>query len=240
MLIVAHRGNKVSLPENTLGAFERAVQEGADLLETDIRVSADGVFICFHDSTLERTTEGRGYVTGKSLAELQEVKIRPVGGQGQGERVPRLEDLASILPPDVGAALELKDPRFAEPEICGRFAGELRRLGIFERTMVLSMSVKKIRAMRSAAPDLPVGFVSFAFVPPDSVDLLGPLWPLLVLNPFYVRWAHARGIIVCPLDPTPDARLALYRRKGCDAVLTDDPARTIRALRRIESVQTRS
>jgi glycerophosphoryl diester phosphodiesterase len=238
MLIVAHRGNKASRPENTLGAFERAVQEGADFIETDIRISADGVFVCFHDATLERTTDGRGHVAGKTLAELQEVKIHPVGGEGRGERVPSLEDVASILPPDVGGALELKDPRFAEPEMCRRFAGELRRLGIFERTMVLSMSVKKIRAIRSVAPDLPVGFVSFALVPPDSVNLLGPLWPLLVLNPFYVRWAHARGIIVCPLDPAPDARLALYRRAGCDAVLTDDPARTIRALKRIEARQT--
>jgi glycerophosphoryl diester phosphodiesterase len=235
MLIVAHRGNRKACPENTPGAFERAIQEGADLIETDIRLSVDGAFVCIHDGTLERTTEGRGRVAESTLRAICGVNVRPVPGHDRPEHVPSLEEFASLLPEGVGAALELKDPKFAEPEVCAKFAGELRRLGLSSRTIALSMTDRKIRALRSVAPELPVGVVSLAVHPPASVDLLGPYWPIIVLNPAYVRRAHARGMIVCPLDPCPDSRLRLYRRLGCEAVLTDDPAATISALRRIES-----
>jgi glycerophosphoryl diester phosphodiesterase len=63
--------------------------------------------------------------------------------------------------------------------------------------------------------------------------MLGPFWPLLLANPLYVRLAHAQGQLVCPLDPNPDARLGLYRRLGCDAVLSDDPGATTLALGRL-------
>jgi glycerophosphoryl diester phosphodiesterase len=62
--------------------------------------------------------------------------------------------------------------------------------------------------------------------------MLGPFWPLLVVNPLYTSLAHRRGQAVCPLDPLPDARLPLYRLLRCDAVLTDNPESTCRALRK--------
>ena len=61
-------------------------------------------------------------------------------------------------------------------------------------------------------------------------QLVGAFWPVYFLNPFYVRQAHAAGQITCPLDPTPNGRLWYYRWLGCDAVLANDPAATIRAL----------
>jgi len=64
------------------------------------------------------------------------------------------------------------------------------------------------------------------------VEMLGPLWLLLLLNPFYTAAARRRGQVVCPLDPLPDSRLGLYRLLGCDAVLTDNPESTCRALGR--------
>ena len=56
--VMAHRGNRVACPENTLAAFQRALDEGADILETDLHVTADDVFVCIHDATLDRTTNG--------------------------------------------------------------------------------------------------------------------------------------------------------------------------------------
>ena len=60
--VMAHRGNRVACPENTLAAFRRALADGADILETDLHVAADGQFVCIHDGTLDRTTNGRGLV----------------------------------------------------------------------------------------------------------------------------------------------------------------------------------
>ena len=68
--------------------------------------------------------------------------------------------------------------------------------------------------------------------PRNGFELSGPFWPLLLLNPLYVWLAHRKGQLVCPLDPAPERRLPLYRLLGCDAVLSDDPEKTLRALRR--------
>ena len=68
---MAHRGNKVAFPENTISAFQQAVQDGADLIETDLHLSADDVFMCIHDRTVNRTTDGSGAVAEMSLSELK-------------------------------------------------------------------------------------------------------------------------------------------------------------------------
>ena len=87
--------------------------------------------------------------------------------------------------------------------------------------------------MRAAAPDLPTGYITMSNpLPLVDAQLFGPFWPLLLLNPLYAFMAHARGGFACPLDPAPDSRLWFYRRLGCDAVLTDDPGATCRALGR--------
>ncbi|HZK60580.1 MAG TPA: glycerophosphodiester phosphodiesterase family protein, partial [Anaerovoracaceae bacterium] len=68
---MAHRGNRQLCPENTLAAFRQAIIDGADIIETDLHLSADGVFICIHDETLDRTTNAQGLVAKKTLKELK-------------------------------------------------------------------------------------------------------------------------------------------------------------------------
>ena len=70
-VIFAHRGASAYAPENTLAAFELAVQQGADAIELDVKLSADGHAIVMHDETLERTTGGQGRVKEMSLAKLR-------------------------------------------------------------------------------------------------------------------------------------------------------------------------
>jgi glycerophosphoryl diester phosphodiesterase len=120
---MAHRGNRVACPENTLAAFRRALADGADILETDLRVSQDGAFVCIHDSTVNRTTDGRGAVAKMTLAALKQLRADCGRPAFNGERIPTLAEVAAILPPEVGLALELKTARFLEPDVCQRLAG---------------------------------------------------------------------------------------------------------------------
>src|SRR4051812_16937336 len=69
--VIAHRGTAAAAPENTLVAFARAEEEGADAFELDVRLSADGAAVVIHDSTLERTTDGKGLVRAQSLVDLR-------------------------------------------------------------------------------------------------------------------------------------------------------------------------
>lgn len=231
--LMAHRGNRVACPENTLAAFRRAFAEGADLLETDLRLSSDGVFVCIHDATVDRTTDGSGRVAGMTLEEIKSLSAANGRSEFAAERVPTLGELAAILPPDVALGLELKTDRFLESGVCRALVEELDRTGVRARTVILSFSLARLQAVQTIAPDLPVGWITLSRPwPRREVQILGPLWPLLLVNPLYVWLAHARGQFVAPLDPTPDRRLWLYRWLGCDVVLSDDPGATSLALGR--------
>lgn len=232
MLIVAHRGNRRRAPENSLAGFRQAIEEGADLLETDLRLTAEGRFICFHDATLERTTDRSGRVERLTLDEVKGATLRQGGKPARGERVPTLEELVAVLPGDVALALELKSPKFDDPATCRELVRKLEQLGVRERVIVLGFSARRLRNLRREGRGIPCGHVRFVPWPGNEFELLGPPGPLLKIHPPFVRKAHERGIIVCPLDTNPDRSIPFYRRLGVDALITDDPASTIAALRR--------
>jgi glycerophosphoryl diester phosphodiesterase len=232
--LIAHRGNKAVCPENTLAAFRQALADGVDIIETDLHLTADGVFVCIHDATVDRTTGGSGAVARMTLAELKTLSAAYGRPDFQAERIPALAELAALLPDDVVLALELKTDRFLEPEVCRQLVAELDRMGVRERTVVLSFSLPRLQAVQAVAPGTPIGWITLSRPwPLHGAQLLGPRWPLLLLNPLYVWLAHRRNQLVCPLDPAPDKRLRLYRWLGCDAVLSDDPGATRQSLRHL-------
>jgi glycerophosphoryl diester phosphodiesterase len=105
--VVAHRGASGHAPENTLPAFELAIHQGADAIELDVRLTADGVPVVIHDPTLERTTDRRGSVAGVTLAQLRQAdagaRFSPDGGRtfpyrGAGIAVPTLEEVLRAFP----------------------------------------------------------------------------------------------------------------------------------------------
>jgi glycerophosphoryl diester phosphodiesterase len=99
-LVCAHRGRSGVAPENTLAAFEAAVDLGADFLELDVRRSADGEIVCIHDATVDRTTDGTGAVADLTLAELRALDAGSwKDARYAGERIPLLSAvLAQIAP----------------------------------------------------------------------------------------------------------------------------------------------
>ena len=110
---------------------------------------------------------------------------------------------------------------------------ELEALGVLQRCVALSFSRARLEACRRGAPNLPTGWITLKESRPlPGTELLGPYWPLLLVNPLYVALAHRRGQAVAPLDPSPGRRLWLWKLLRCDAVLTDDPAETVRQLGR--------
>jgi len=232
--VMAHRGNRVLCPENTLSAFLKAFEEGADILETDLHLSADGVFMCIHDATVDRTTNGKGAVNSLTLDELKQLSAS-YGFKGfENERIPTLAETAGILPPGVALALELKTDRFLEEEVCRRLVAELRSSGILERSLMLSFSLPRLQAVKAVDPSIPIGWITMSQLTPNPLpEVLGPFWPGVFLNPFFVRRAHQRGQLVCPLDPTPDRRLWYYKLLNCDALVTDNPGATLEVLKRI-------
>ncbi len=105
--VIAHRGASGQYPENTLLAFTKALEMGADAIELDVRLTTDGVPIVLHDPTLDRTTDGKGAVAGLTLAEVR----RAVAGAG--ERVPALAEVLECFPV-TPLIVEIKEERAAQ------------------------------------------------------------------------------------------------------------------------------
>jgi glycerophosphoryl diester phosphodiesterase len=120
--VIAHRGASAEAPENTLAAFEAAVQRGADAFELDVRLTADGAPVVIHDDTLDRTTDRTGLVRSHTLAELRSVdagaKFTTDRGQthpyrGGDVRIPTLGEVLWAFP-RMPVLLEIKEPEAQE------------------------------------------------------------------------------------------------------------------------------
>lgn len=237
-LLMAHRGASNELPENTWAAFGRALEQGADVLETDIRFTRDGEIILMHDGTVDRTTSGRGLVEEMTLAEIRELRAQRSFSIKQPLGDEPILTLAAFLQAtaarEVPLALELKDNRFIQAEGAERLIALLQEHEAMERTALLSFNGQRLWACKRAAPALPIGMITEKNpFPTYDTELMGPLFPLLFLNPFYFAWARRRGKIACPLDPEPEPRLGFYRRIGVPVLLTNHPAVTRKTLTRM-------
>lgn len=92
VLVVAHRGNWRSAPENSLAAIDSAIQMRVDIVEIDIRKTKDGKLILMHDDTVDRTTNGAGKIKDKTLAEIKQLKLKDKDGEITEHTVPTLEE----------------------------------------------------------------------------------------------------------------------------------------------------
>ena len=112
MKIIAHRGLSSRYPENTLLAFRKALEAGKDGIETDLRLSADGEVVLFHDKDLARITGAKGSVETSSLQELKTLDA------GEGERIPTLDELLMLVDGKSTLILEIKYNADTYDQLC--------------------------------------------------------------------------------------------------------------------------
>lgn len=139
-LALAHRGGAALAPENTLAAFSLATALGIRYLETDVRVTADGELVCFHDESLDRVTEAKGALRRHTLASLRRLRV---GGR---EPIPTLAEALEAFP-DARFTVDLKDRDAIAP-----LARLLRDPGARERVCVAGAWDGWLAAVRDQAP----------------------------------------------------------------------------------------
>jgi glycerophosphoryl diester phosphodiesterase len=151
-IAIAHRGSRLLWPENTMAAFSGAVALGYRHLETDLHLTRDGVLVCIHDHTLDRTTDGIGPVSELTFEELAglDAGYRHVGTEGavfrgKGIRVPSLEE-AVVTFPAVSFVVDLKTENLVDP-----LNDIVERLGLHDRLIVGSFSDRRLDEFRAVA-----------------------------------------------------------------------------------------
>jgi glycerophosphoryl diester phosphodiesterase len=162
-LVIAHRGDSAHRPENTLASFAGALEVGAELVELDVQLTADGHVVVIHDPTLDRTTTGRGAVRRLTLAEVRAVSAGypdRFGSAYSGERVPTLGEVLGLVRGRARALVEIKTESVtddAEGGIEARVAEEVRRAGMSDEVALISFDQRAILRVRSLAPAVPRG-----------------------------------------------------------------------------------
>jgi glycerophosphoryl diester phosphodiesterase len=156
-LVMAHRGHKVGAPEQTLAAFELAIELGAGMLETDLRFTRDGVAVMLHDRRLERTTNGAGPVDALDWAEVARLDAGSwFHSRFAGARVPRLDDMFALADArGVALCIEAKGDTAAAMAATALFAArEIARRERLEQDVVAGFDHAALAAAAAAVPGL--------------------------------------------------------------------------------------
>jgi len=250
-LAIGHRGCAGEVPENTLASFERAVADGAVVIETDVHLSRDHVPVLLHDDDVARVTDGRGAVRDLDWAAIRRLDagfhfVAPDGStpfRGAGLRIPSLAEALDALP-GVRFNVELKEDR---PGIAECVLGVIRDAGHEELTLVTSGEDRlmgKLRgAVRRSGASVAIGactgdiarFVRAArdgiAPPPEPMALQIPAdfagAPLV--TPALLAAAHARDVHVHVWTINDPIEIAALLELGVDGVISDYPARVVRA-----------
>jgi glycerophosphoryl diester phosphodiesterase len=223
VLAIAHRGDPVARRENTLGAFAAAVAAGADMIELDVRCTADGEAVVVHDPTLERL-----WGVARRVADLAADDVRALG-------VPDLAEALAAIPEPVHVMVDYEEREVAEPALRAVLAADA-----LDRCLFSGDCYDGHRAIRAAAPDarIAVTWTSEEPCPDALLDELGaefwnPNGNVLARNPDQIERMRARGtrVSVWTIDRRED--MELFLGLGVDAVVTNRVAELVELLERV-------
>ena len=258
--VVAHRGASEDEAEHTLAAYLRALDDGADGFECDVRLTRDGTLVCVHDRRIDRTSSGRGVVSTLELADLAELDFgswHQRDSATDGGEAPdwdrtsvltldRLLEVFVATGPEIELAIETKHPT--------RYAGlveiavveSLTRFGLLKhepesraRARVMSFSASSLKRLRSMAPNLPLVHLMMRLpllgrdgTLPEGVFAAGPALKALRAHPSYVERVHDAGgeVHVWTVDDAAD--VDYVNDLGVDVLITNRPGPVLRQLTR--------
>ena len=251
--IIAHRGSSEHLPEQTLKAYVRAIADGADALECDVRLTADSHLVCVHDRRVDRTSNGRGPVSTLELATLQGLDFgswkRAHGTDVEMPEVDHERDMLLTLPHlidaalncgrEVGLVIETKHPTRYAGQVERELAKVLRNFGLDgayvpgrPHVTVMSTAQVAIARMRQLCPEVPLVYLIRDSVPlrfrdgglPKGSRIAGLDKAIIQRWPKTVQRQHDRGHQVYVWTVDTKADIELCLKLGVAGIISNRPA----------------
>lgn len=230
--IIAHRGASAHAPENTLAAFELAVQQNADAIELDAKLTADGQVVVIHDQTVDRTTDGSGRVGDMTLAQLRQLDAGShFSLDFRGERIPTLEEVFEAVGAKTLINVELTNYASLADSLPDKAANLVHRHQLRQRVMFSSFNPLALLRVRMKAPQIPIGLLSLPGKPGAwARSWIGRIIGYNSLNPemsdvdfHLVENAHKHGkrVLVYTVNQAEDMRRLFQLH--IDGIFTDDP-----------------
>ncbi len=165
VIVMSHRGFNDVAPENTMAAFKKALQVGADMIELDVHLSKDGELIVMHDPTVDRTTNGTGSIIDKTLAEIKQLDAsNKFSGIFKGEKIPTLDEVLQFAKDKISVNVEIKKEAIEEEPAPGKGVEEkvvrlLEKYGMVEHSLICSFSGLALTRVKQFNPRIPTSYL---------------------------------------------------------------------------------
>lgn len=233
-LNIAHRGARDVAPENTLAAFQAALEAGADGIELDVTRCATGEIVVLHDDTVDRTTDGTGPVSALAFGALRELDAGAwFSARYAGERIPTLAEVLDAVGGRLRINIEIKGRAWRGDGIEAEIAEMVRARGLASSVIISSFNPWALARMKRAAPSLACALLYASLT--AHLDL-GPslahhllrveaVHPhLRLVTPFYIARAQRHGLRVNVWTVNEEAEMRRLTALGVDGIITDHPA----------------
>lgn len=238
-IVFAHRGSSAHAPENTLASFKLAVEQQADFIELDAKITTDGKVVVIHDQTTDRTTGVKGTVTAMKLDELKALDAGSFFDQRYaGEKIPTLDEVFEEVGKRIYINVELTNYSTPKDRLVEEVASIVKRHEMEQRVIFSSFLMGNLRKIQGLLPEAPVGILclsGFSGWPyragigfSGSPKLIHP--NLADVNEPYVKLEHHRGRRVHVWTVNSEKDLASMYRCGVDGVFCDDPVKARKVL----------
>lgn len=230
-LIIGHRGAAGEAPENTLASFELAVRQGADGIELDVHLTADGEVVVCHDHTVNRTTDGQGRIDQMTVEQIKRLDAGcRYNERFRGQRIPLLSEVFAAMPAHVMINVEIKCGYSGK--LSERLLELLAAYGRLETTVLSSFSHKVLHRLKQDEPAIRVGLLYVADLVRHTALAETAGMEVYSLHPHYqsigpedVAEAKRCGLHVYPYTINEPEQLRQAVQAGCSGIITDFPAR---------------
>ncbi len=218
-LRIGHRGAAGRAPENTLAALELAIEYGVDMVEFDVRRSADGALVLLHDDSVDRTTNGEGRIDELSLSVLRELDA------GGGDRIPLLEEALACLSGRAGVMIELK-VRGIAADVCAKvqssdYQGIVIYASFFHEELLIVRRLMGDALTLALFEDAPIHSTAFAIEAQTTHAGLA----LDIVTPALVQALQDQGIKVFVFTVDEGDDIARMKLLGADGIISNFPDR---------------
>jgi glycerophosphoryl diester phosphodiesterase len=222
MLKIAHRGAKAYEPENTLQAFQKALDLNSDGIELDVHLSADGHVIVIHDETIDRTTDGKGLVNDFTLAELKSFLI---DGKYQ---ISTLNEVFDLVDKKCFINIELKGLGTASRVVPLIEEYILEKDWKYEHFIISSFDWNMLEETSNLNPNIPIGVLTeenletaLAFAEKIKAKAIHPDFNLL--NEENVRQIQEKGFLVLPWTVNTKEDIEKVKSYKVNGIISDNP-----------------
>lgn len=232
--IIGHRGYPAKYPENTLAAFEAAIEAGAIMIELDVMLSRDRKVVVIHDATLDRTTNGTGTVAEFTLAELKQLDAGSwFDAQFSDQQIPELSEVLDLVNSRVYVNIEIKSNAYESlhpPDAIEKQVVDLlRQKDLLATSMISSFDVNILEQIAFMKNTPVTAFISKKPADQNTVHMCTRLMVFSwhpdhrIVTRNQVEQMHAAGIKVFPYKVNVSEDFARMRDLQVDGVITNDP-----------------